>query len=235
MDEDMTPNNGQPPLSLHEKRVLGSLIEKEMTTPDYYPLTLNALVNACNQRSNRNPVLEMDHDAVNTALESLRAKKLGMMFHGADSRVPRHKHTLDTFLTLEPLEKAVLCELWLRGHQTAGELRARCERMTPVSGLEAVEAALQGLLDYPGGPLVAKLPRRPGQKEQRHADLFGELPEAEPEVPAPASVSTPAAPAANPASGPSAGEIETLRREVDDLKTDLARLREEFDQFRAQF
>ena len=229
----MSQESGQPRLSLHEKRVLGSLIEKQMTTPDYYPLTLNALVNACNQRSNRNPVLEMDPDAVNAALESLRFKKLAMMFHGADSRVPRHKHTVDAAYTLEPLEKAILCELWLRGPQTAGELRSRCERMTPIGALAEVETALAGLMDYPGGAMVAKLPRRAGQKEQRHADLFGELPEPEAEQETPATAARPSPSA--PPTGPSSDEIEDLRREVNQLRENLRQLREDFDQFRSQF
>lgn len=176
---DSTPST--PPaaevLSLVEARVLGCLIEKELATPEYYPLTLNALVNACNQKNNRDPVLALTSRDVEIALEGLRRRHLAGLFAGADARVPKFKQTLDLVYPMETADRVILCELLLRGPQTTGELRGRGERMTPLPDVAAVDAALARLSERPAGPLVLKLERQPGQKEARWAQLLtGEPP-----------------------------------------------------------
>jgi uncharacterized protein YceH (UPF0502 family) len=163
-----------------EIRVLGSLIEKELTTPDYYPLTLNSLTNACNQKSNRDPVLTLAEEEVVRALDSLRFKQLAVL--SADGgRVPKYRHLLAEKLSLMPAELAVLCELLVRGPQTVGELRTRCERMHPFGDLAAVEEVLQELI-VRENPLIALMPRQPGRKEGRYAQLFSGIPESVDEV-----------------------------------------------------
>lgn len=160
-------------LLLHpaEVRVLGSLLEKEITTPEYYPLSLNALVNACNQKSNRDPVVEFDSETVGQALEALRDKGLLLAITGAGSRVPKYGHRISEKLNLGRRELAILCELMLRGPQTLGELRTRSERMHRFDDLAEVEAVLDRLPE-----LVVKLPRRPGEKEVRYAHLLSGTP-----------------------------------------------------------
>ena len=160
-------------LSETEIRVLGSLIEKEITTPDYYPLTLNALVNACNQKTNRNPVVSYDDDDVLDALDSLRERDLVIVCNPRDSRVPKYDNYLADKLGLCPAEVAVMCVLMLRGPQTPGELRARTERMHTFEELSKVEQTLDGLASREQSPLVVKLARQPGSKEHRYAHLLG--------------------------------------------------------------
>src|SRR5690242_5281979 len=155
-------------LAAPEVRVLGSLLEKEVTTPEYYPLSLNALVNACNQKSNRDPVVSYDEDIVERALEGLRAKGLAVRITG-DSRVPKHGQRFTEALNLGRREAALLCVLMLRGPQTAGELRGRAERMYAFEDLEGVETTLQHLADE---GMVKKLPRQAGSREPRHAHLL---------------------------------------------------------------
>jgi uncharacterized protein YceH (UPF0502 family) len=155
-----------------EARVLGSLVEKDLTTPDYYPLSLNALTNACNQSSNRDPVVAFSEEAVVRGLDSLREKRLAFVFQGADSRVSRYGHRVVETLGLERPAVAVLCVLLLRGPQTLGEVRARAARMHEFPGLEDAEACLTALASRAGEPLVAKLPRMAGMKEQRYAHLL---------------------------------------------------------------
>ena len=162
----------EPILNENEIRVLGCLIEKEMTTPDYYPLTLNALTNACNQKSNRDPVVDLEETDVVRALDALRMKGLAMQAHGEGSRVPKYRHSLAEKLFLEPEELAILCELFLRGPQTVGELRGRAGRMHDFEDLAQVEAVLQELMERQP-PMAAKLPRQPGRKEHRYAHLLG--------------------------------------------------------------
>lgn len=154
-----------------EARVLGALVEKDITTPDYYPLSLNALVNACNQKNNRDPVMELDDDAVQRALVSLQQKRLAGPAHGADSRVTKYEHRLQEFFNFGRGETAVICVLLLRGPQTPGELRGRGERLFRFEEIADVLATLQRLMQREP-PLAKALPRQPGTKETRYAHLF---------------------------------------------------------------
>ena len=154
-----------------EVRVLGSLIEKDITTPDYYPLSLNALVNACNQKNNRDPVMALGEEAVRDALASLQEKRLAGPASGADSRVAKYEHRLQEVFNFDRRETAVLCVLLLRGPQTPGELRGRTERMHRFDEIGEVLAGLQKLMEREPA-LVAVLPRQPGTKESRYAHLL---------------------------------------------------------------
>lgn len=158
-----------------EVRVLGSLIEKELTTPEYYPLSLNSLTNACNQKSNRDPVTALTEEDVVRALDSLRFKQF-VVLSADGGRVSKYRHLLAEKLGLMPAELAVLCELLVRGPQTTGELRTRGERMYPFGDLTAVEEVLQELIQREN-PLITLMPRQPGRKEGRYAQLFSALPE----------------------------------------------------------
>ena len=160
------------PLTPEEVRVLGCLVEKRLSTPEAYPLTMNALVAACNQSSNRNPVLDLDPDTVNEALLNTRSDGWSGILSGAGSRVPRFKETLTEKLDLSTPGAALLAELMLRGPQTPGELRQRCVRMHPFPDLEALESALRDLASRPR-PLVVQLPRQTGRREARYAHLLG--------------------------------------------------------------
>jgi uncharacterized protein YceH (UPF0502 family) len=155
-----------------EARVLGSLIEKEITTPDYYPLTLNSTVNACNQKSSRFPVMSLDEAAVSKALVSLREKKLVWEVHGAGSRTAKFKHNITSSFSCSPQETACLCVLLLRGPRTPGEIRVNSLMLFQFNELTEVDDTLQGLMTRGDGPFVAKLPRQHGFKEQRYAHLF---------------------------------------------------------------
>ena len=158
-------------LSDAEVRVLGALIEKEITTPDYYPLSLNALTHACNQKSNRHPMMSLDEQAVRDALESLNQKGLAGAASSAESRVTKFAHRVQEAFNFDRRETALMCELMLRGPQTLGELRAHVERMYRFDDLESLEATLQRLGERQP-PLVKRLPRLPGAKEPRHAQLL---------------------------------------------------------------
>jgi uncharacterized protein YceH (UPF0502 family) len=159
-----------------EARVIGCLIEKQITTPDQYPLTLNSLVSACNQKSNRDPVLELDERTVQDVVKGLERKHLVMERSGYGSRVSKYQHVFCNTefgsLKFSPLETAILCELLLRGPQTPGELRTRAARMSEVGDVSEVETALQELMARAGGPFVTKLPREPGRRDSRYAHLF---------------------------------------------------------------
>jgi len=208
-------------LLLHpvEARVLGSLLEKEITTPEYYPLSLNALVNACNQKSNRDPVVNFDDVIVEQALRSLRDKGLLLTVTGAGSRVPKYGHRISEKLNLGRPELAILCELLLRGQQTLGELRNRAERMHPFDDLQQVESVIERLPE-----LIVKLPRRPGEKESRYAHLLcgePEVQEAQPELEVPALAR--------------ADRIGALEAEIAQLRSELEDLRQQFAVFRKQF
>jgi uncharacterized protein YceH (UPF0502 family) len=158
-------------LTTAQARVLGSLIEKEITTPDYYPLSLNALVNACNQRSNREPVMDLSEDDVRNALGDLQEHRLAGPARDADSRVTKYEHWLGEAFNFSRAETALVCVLLLRGPQTPGELRGRTERMHRFGEIGDVLAGLQKLMEREP-PLVAMLPRQPGTKESRYAHLL---------------------------------------------------------------
>lgn len=210
-----------------EVRVLGCLIEKELATPEYYPLTLNALTNACNQKSNRDPVLSMAEDEVVRALDALRFKQLALL-SAEGGRVPKYRHLLAEKLRLTPAELALCCELLLRGAQTAGELRTRAERMHPFPDLAAVEAALQELMERTP-PLVIRLPRQSGRKEQRYAQLFAGVPELSTnEQVSPPEQARLKVMAENE-------KIAALEEEVAALRTEVALLRGLVDELKSQF
>src|SRR6202140_5427902 len=158
-------------LTENEVRVLGSLMEKDITTPEYYPLSLNALVNACNQKSNRDPVMQLDEDAVRSALEGLQQQRMAGPALGADSRVTKYEQRLQEVFNFTRPEIAVLCVLLLRGPQTPGELRGRTERLHRFETLDDVQSALQKLMQR-DPPLAKVLPRQPGTKESRYVHLF---------------------------------------------------------------
>jgi uncharacterized protein len=166
------PEQKAAPLSALEARVLGCLIEKEFATPDLYPLTLNALVNACNQRSNRDPLMEVAAREAEAALELLRVKHLSSLFSGADARVPKFKQKLDAVYPMSPAARALLGELLLRGPQTLAGLRANAERLQPMPAGPEFDSLLAELTQRPAGALVGQLPRQPGQKEARWAQLL---------------------------------------------------------------
>lgn len=203
-----------------ELRVLGALVEKELTTPDYYPLTLNSLVSACNQKTNREPVADYSEGEVEDALDSLRQKNLVYVFYGSTGRVPKYKHMLPSYYELEPPETAVMTVLMLRGAQTPGELNQRTGRLYEFSGLGEINETLDALTSRPE-PLVKKLGRRPGQKEVRYAHLIGEH-----EVPDEDDGSF---------DSPPVRFSSGLASEVQELRDELQKLREEFDEFRSQF
>jgi hypothetical protein len=213
-----------------EARVIGSLIEKQVTTPEYYPLTLKALTNACNQTSNRDPVVSYDEKRVAQALESLREKNLAYVFYGSDSRVPKYKQMMSDIFRLTPQELAVMCVLLLRGSQTIGEIRGRTNRLYEFSDLSEVEATLESLIARDDPPLVARLPRAAGQKEARYAHLLS------------GEVVVPAQPPASPRAEPVMQEVRAenekvsrLEAEVEALRREVAELRQQFDDFRKQF
>jgi uncharacterized protein YceH (UPF0502 family) len=212
------------PLSDVEVRVLGSLIEKDITTPDYYPLSLNALVNACNQKNNREPVMTLDEDAVRTALESLQRQRLAGPASGADGRVTKYEHRLQEVFNFDRREIAILCVLLLRGAQTPGELRGRAERMYRFEALDDVVATLDRLSQRQP-PLVAVLPRQPGTKESRYMHLFsGDAPPVEvAHTRALASLST------------DDDRVVQLEGDVAELKREIAEMKEQLAAFRRQF
>lgn len=210
-------------LSDIELRVIGSLVEKELTTPDYYPLTLNSLLAACNQKTNREPVTALTESDLESAIDSLREKNLAYVFYGSTGRVPKYKHMLPSYYELEPPETALMTVLMLRGPQTPGELNQRTGRLYEFSGLGEVNETLDALATREE-PLVRKLGRRPGQKEVRYTHLIGEIEHVDEE-----DVFDYTAPAAASASRHGlAAEVAALRKELEELRT-------EFDEFRSQF
>src|SRR5271166_5921232 len=211
-------------LSDVEVRVLGALIEKDITTPDYYPLSLNALVNACNQKNNRDPVMALDEEAVRTALDSLQAQRLAGPASGADSRVTKYEHRLQEVFNFDRREIAILCVLLLRGAQTPGELRGRAERMYRFEALEDVNATLDRLSQREPA-LVAVLPRQPGTKESRYMHLLsGGAPAAEVAI-------------VRAVCSASADDdrVAQLESEVGELRKEVAEMREQLAAFRKQF
>ncbi|PNU19644.1 DUF480 domain-containing protein [Geothermobacter hydrogeniphilus] len=208
-----------------EIRVLGCLAEKELATPDYYPLSLNALINACNQKSNRDPLMQLNEEDVAEAIETLRPLGL-VMLSGDGGRVAKYAHNLDGKFNLVPAELAVLTELLLRGAQTPGELRQRASRMHPFTTLAEIEAVINELLDREV-PLLTRLPRQPGRKEQRLTQLLAGKPDIEPEP-------TTDAPAVLQAHN-SRQRIDNLEQQLADLRRELDELRSDFTAFRRQF
>jgi len=211
-------------LTVIETRVLGALIEKDITTPDYYPLSLNALVNACNQKNNRDPVMTLDEGAVSDALSSLQEKRLAGPAGGADSRVTKYEHRLQEVFNFDRREIAVLCVLLLRGPQTPGELRSRTDRMYRFEALDDVVSTLDRLAQREPA-LVAILSRQPGTKESRYMHLFaGDAP--------PADLRP--ARTVSAAAGDS-DRLAHLEHEVLELRKEVAEIHEQLTAFRKQF
>ena len=209
-----------PLLDSAEVRVLGALIEKEATTPEYYPLSLKALVNACNQKSNREPVVDYDDETVLAAIEGLREKRLTLIVKGS-GRVTKYSQRLSETLNLGRRELAVICTLLLRGQQTLGEIKDRSERIFAFADLAEAERLLQKLEEPPDGPLVRKLARQPGQKEVRYAHLLsGE--------PAPLAAND------KPTSIEAPSRVSTLERELQALRGDFEELKRRFNELEAQ-
>jgi hypothetical protein len=213
-------------LTLHEVRVLGSLIEKEVTTPDQYPISINALVNACNQKSNRDPVLELDEATVQETLDDLIKRHLVMEKSGFGSRVPKYQHrfadTQFSEFSFDRKELAVICVLFLRSLQTPGELRSRTHRFCKFNDVQEVERTLRELMERPDGPFVAKLPRESGRRESRYAHLFSGP------VSAPAAVERPVGVAEDPSNEDDTRlfaleqRVKELAEEVEQMKRQLA-------------
>ena len=212
-----------------EVRVLGALIEKEITTPEYYPLTLNSLTTACNQKSNRDPVVSLEEKAVVRALENLREKGLARQVSGVDMRVPKHYHLFDEKMGLTRPQVAALCVLMLRGPQTVGEIRGRSGRLYEFAGLEEVERVLVELAEWTEGALVVQLARQPGRKESRYAHvLMGEPEEEDAQTEGPVDAAALEVRAENE-------RIAALEEQVKALRDELADVRSAFAQFKEQF
>jgi uncharacterized protein len=207
-----------------EARVLGSLVEKQLTTPEYYPLTLNALTAACNQKSNRDPVMSLDESTILAAIDTLRDKNLVYLFYGSGSRTVKYKHMLPNVYELEPPAVALMALLLLRGPQTVGELRGRADRLHQFSSLQEVQDTLDELANR-GEPLVVRLERQAGQKEARYAHLLSGEPD----------LSKFAVASERPVSGVSDERIEKLEGQVERLDTELTEFKAMFDEFRKQF
>lgn len=200
-----------------EVRVLGALIEKEATTPEYYPLSLNALINACNQKSNRYPIVDYDENTVRGAIERLRSKRLAMVIIG-NGRVTKYSQSISEHLNLGRRELAALCTLLLRGPQTLGEIKDRSERIFSFADLEETDRVLEKLAEWPSGPLATKLPRQPGQKEARYAHLLAGKPDPD---------------ALPEALSPAPGKLAQLETEVGELRSELTDLKRRFEELEA--
>jgi uncharacterized protein YceH (UPF0502 family) len=213
-------------LSAIDARIIGSLIEKQITTPDQYPLSLNALVNACNQKSNREPLMQLDEPAVKAAVDGLARRHFIVEKSGFGSRVPKYQqifcNTEFGSLKFTPQETAIICELLLRGPQTPGELRARIPRMAPLPDPAGVEGLLDALAARPEGALVAQLPREPGRRDSRWANLFEELPVVEAATePLPRA----AAPVARASPTDLEARVAALESTLEELRSEIAALR----------
>ncbi|MBE0621013.1 MAG: DUF480 domain-containing protein [Burkholderiales bacterium] len=212
-------------LSLHETRVIGCLIEKEITTPEQYPLSLNALTNACNQKSNRDPVLDLDEATVQQLVDQLTKKRLVSEQSGYGNRVPKFQHLFcnTTFGTLKfsPQELGVVCELFLRGPQTPGELRSRASRLCRFGDVTEVEAVLKGLASREDGPYVMRLAREPGKRESRYAHLFSGEPAGAVE-----SENLEGAAEDAPYSSAEGGRLDRLEHRVSELENEVAELKQ---------
>lgn len=221
MDSDFPSPEAAAPLSALEARVLGCLIEKELATPDIYPLTLNALVNACNQRSNREPLMEVMAREVEAALDLLRQKRLAVVFAGADARVPKYKQKLDAVYPMSTAARALLGELLLRGPQTLAGLRGNAGRMQAMPAAEEFDALIAELTQRSAGALVRQLPRQPGQKEARWTQLLT----GEPVVTAGAGVASEPLKVTLTLPPEVERRLAALEAEVVGLRAELARLR----------
>jgi hypothetical protein len=215
-------------LTTNEARVLGVLIEKEVTTPEYYPLSLNALINACNQRSNREPVMDLDEEAVRQALHGLEDDGLAGRARSADGRVTKYEHWLGEAFNFSRAETALVCVLLLRGPQTPGELRGRTERMHRFEEIGDVIAGLQKLMEREP-PLVVVLPRQPGTKESRYAHLFSGPVEAAAVAAQPPLAAAAYVPTSSGDGGDQDGRIAQLEATVAQLRADLDQLKKRFD------
>ncbi len=223
------------PLTDIEVRVLGALVEKELTTPEYYPLSLNALLNACNQKSNRDPVMNVDEDAARTALRGLEARGYAGPADNFDSRVTKYEHRLGEAFNFDRRETAVLCELLIRGPQTPGELRGRCERMHEFDDIDEVMMTLQRLMKR-DPVLVALMPKHPGMKEARYAQLFSGDVTRDAARAGATRIEVHEAPHASAVVQAVDAqrvaklelEVATLREEVEELKTQLAEFKKQF-------
>ena len=229
----------EPLLTPEELRVLGCLIEKGITTPDYYPMTLNALTAACNQKSNRAPVVQYNGKTVVRTLDSLRDKELVRVVSGHDARVPKYYHRFNDVRGFTGPEVAVLCELMLRGPQTPGELRSRGSRMHPFENLAAVEDALESLANREAGAAVVRLPRQAGFKESRFAHLLGDPPEIdEPsgdDTDGPGEQGGARPEAARLAAAAEDERLDRLEAAVAEMAAEIASLRSGFEEFKRQF
>lgn len=213
-------------LSEMECRILAALAEKEIATPEYYPMTVKALTAACNQKNNRNPVVSYAEPDVETCLEAMRFKNLVWQVNPAGARVSKYEHNLIKTYQLDKQELILLCELMLRGPQTPAELKKNASRLFPFSHMIQIETAMKNLADETRGPLVLTLPRQPGQKEERIAHLLCGPIDLEAFEAAATSRHTPI----SYGSG-----METLLEEIAQLRSELAQLREEFEAFKQQF
>jgi uncharacterized protein YceH (UPF0502 family) len=215
-----------------ETRVLGSLIEKDITTPDYYPLSLNALVNACNQKNNRDPVMTLDESAVRDALATLQEKRMAGPASGADSRVTKFEHRLQEVFNFDRREIALVCVLLLRGPQTPGELRSRTDRVYHFEALDDIVSTLDRLA-HRDPPLAAVLPRQPGTKESRYTHLFsGEPPAFATDDTANVGRTLLSADAGTTSA---ADRLSRLEDEVSSLRQELSEVQQQLATFRKQF
>lgn len=214
-------------LNEYELRALGALVEKQIATPDYYPMTLNSLVNACNQKNHRDPVVSYDETIVARALDSLREKNLAYVFHGSEARAPKYGHLFHKAFELSEAEVPLMCVLILRGPQTSGELRSRTQHLRGFESLAEVETLLQGL-SLRDNPLIVKLPRQPGSRESRFAHLLGGPVEVEQrEAPPYQAPSIQKAQAEN-------DKIAKLEEEIVSLRQELSELKQQFMEFKKE-
>ena len=214
-------------LNEYELRALGAMVEKHIATPDYYPMTLNALVNACNQKNHRDPVVSYDETIVAKALDGLREKNLAYVFHGSEARAPKYGHLFPKAFDLSEADTPLMCVLILRGPQTSGELRSRTQHLRSFGSLAEVETLLQGL-SLREEPLIVKLPRQPGSRESRFAHLLGGPVEMEQsEAPPHLAPSVLQRHSENDKIAKLEEEIASLRMELSDLKQQFAELKRE--------